>query len=136
MLEVPWNVIGSLIVVLATLIVVVVYVAKKVNNKPCAMCASVKLVENSDVVHLCFMDVFSWKFIFKLERKFGVYKALTMFVFLYSGVFGVFMCMLYLLDVVTWRMVVVFTVFLFVFTFVIGQCLRTGRWPGRLERYL
>ena len=94
----------------------------------------IKEIEKLDTLGpIRFKDIFSLSFIIKLERDYGIYKAMVICATVCAGLFSVFMFLMYLLGFMTLPMVGAFTVVMFIVSCVLYWQIREGRMPGRLS---
>lgn len=94
------------------------------------------IIENLDKLDtsepLRFKDVFTLNFVFKLERKYGEYKAMVVYATVYASIISIcFLFPLCLICNLSLLMVGVGFVVLFVFLCVSFRKIREGEVPGR-----
>jgi hypothetical protein len=75
-------------------------------------------------------DVFTLNFVFKLERKYGEYKAMVIYAAVYAGVFSICLLPLCLLGL---PLLMIGVAFVALFIFLCGSYwkIREGKMPGR-----
>ena len=120
-----------IIMAVSALIGFIVIFPKLMQNRADEFSKDVEKFDASGPIRL--REIFSLSFIIKLERDYGKYKAMVICATVCTGLFGAFLILMYLLDLMTLSMVGAFVVVIFVVSCVLYWQIRDGRMLGRLH---